>query len=238
MTVNFDWIHDFQLFLFDMDGLLVNTEKLHFLAYKRLCSRYGHELPWDFREYCAVAHGSAEGLKEQILGLFPAMAAKSWELLYQEKKALYLRILNDEGSQMMPGVSELLYALAKAQIPRCVVTHSPKEQVLLIRKQNSVLNTIPQWFSRGDYLKPKPDPECYVKAIQKFSMPGDRAIGFEDSLKGMRALQGSSAVPVLICPHWHPAKVVAQKEAVLHFGNFTELSPRKLAACARDHVPI
>ena len=43
-----NWISNYDLFLFDLDGLLVDTEKLHFEAYKRLCSRFGYELAWDF----------------------------------------------------------------------------------------------------------------------------------------------------------------------------------------------
>lgn len=231
MGVSYDWIHDYQLFLFDFDGLLVNTEKLHFLAYQMMCRKHGFDLEWDFPRYCRAAHYDDRGLRDQIYEEFPKLqeAYPNWDFLYQEKKNFYQNLLQEGEVQMMPGVTELLYQLAKSQIRRCVVTHSPKQQVDVIVKKNPVLNTIPRWITRGDYLKAKPDPECYLKAIQILGKEGDHVIGFEDTPRGLRALQGTLAKAVLICPNWHPALPELKEEGVLHFPNFCSLVPRKLA---------
>ena len=192
-----DWIHDYQLFLFDFDGLLADTDKLQFLAYKRTCANYGLILDWDERQYAQLATFCTDGLKQELTNRYPLLH-KKWDEFYREKKNTYIKILHEQGTDLMPGVADLLQALADADIPRCVVTHSPKNHMDVICKQHSVLETIPNWITREDYLKPKPDPECYQLAISRFAKPEDKVVGFEDSPRGLKALTGTSAKAFLV----------------------------------------
>ena len=123
-----------------------------------------------------------------------------WHVLYEEKKQEFLNLIEQGAVPLMPGVAELLLALQKKGINRSVVTHSPTSLIEQIRKQNPILNTIPHWITRENYSEPKPSPECYQFAIASFAKPGDRIIGFEDSPRGLNALLGTKAKPVLICP--------------------------------------
>lgn len=196
------WISKFQLFLFDFDGLLVNTEELHFKAYIRMCAKRGFHLNWSFPRYSEAAHHHATGLRDQIYEEFPELCKQepNWDVLYEEKKRAFLKILEEESVPLMPGVADLLQSLQEAGIQRCVVTHSPKSLVQLIRRQNPVLNTIPHWITREDYSLPKPHPECYQTAISRFAKDSGRVIGFEDTPRGLNALMQTQAVPVLVCP--------------------------------------
>src|ERR1700732_1038423 len=105
-----DWINTYQLFLFDFDGLLVNTEEIHFLAYKMMCADRGFELPWDFPRYCKSAHYDAEGIQRDICLELPDLRSQepSWEILYREKKTNMISLLNQGAVHLMPGVNELL----------------------------------------------------------------------------------------------------------------------------------
>lgn len=196
------WIHQYQLFLFDFDGLLVNTEELHYQAYIRMCANRGFTLTWDFNRYSNAAHHQATALQDQIYAEFPALKAQepNWNILYEEKKSAFIQLLQEGTAHLMPGVLALLEALRVAQINRCVVTHSPTPLVALIRSQHSILNTIPHWITREHYSHPKPHPECYQIAINQLAKKGDRIIGFEDSPRGLKALLETDAKPVLVCP--------------------------------------
>lgn len=77
-------------------------------------------------------------------------------------------------------------------------------------------------------MKPKPDPECYLRAIALCAQPGDRIIGFEDSLRGLQALQQTSALPVLICPAHHPLIDLATQGRVLYFESFEAIPSGRL----------
>jgi HAD superfamily hydrolase (TIGR01509 family) len=202
-----DWIHQYQLFLFDFDGLLVNTEELHYLAYKRMCRGRGLELAWNFDKYCKIAHYTAEGIRDTMYAEMPELyqMEPNWDVLYAEKKQAILDLLNEGAVHTMPGVDPLLLALKQAGIARCVVTHSPTQIIEIVRKKNPVLDTIPFWITREDYTHPKPHPECYFKAIALHAKSGDKIIGFEDTPRGMKALLGTGKVdPVLICTIDYP----------------------------------
>ena len=213
-----DWIDRFQLFLFDFDGLLVDTEKVHFAAYEKALKKRGYSLDWSFFRYCEYAHLSADALRKALTEKFPSLA-QDWTSFYQEKKESYVSLLQEGKISLMPGVEKLLIALEKRGTRRCVATHSSLQQVLLIRSQLPILDSIPHWITREDYHEPKPNPECYLKAISLYGKSKDRIIGFEDSLRGLEALKKTEKVlPVLICQGNHP--LLAGWEGGLRFDSF------------------
>lgn len=220
-----NWIRKYQLFLFDFDGLLVNTEDLHYQAYINMCAKRGVHLDWDFDRYSEAAHHSATGLRDQIYADFPLLRAQEpdWSVLYDEKKKAFLNLLESGAAQLMPGAAHLIQELDRAKINRCVVTHSAKVIIDMLRKQHGVLNLIPQWITREDYSNPKPDPQCYQIAIDRYAKPGDRIIGFEDSPRGLNALMGTSATPVLICPESYPYVGQIKASNVRYYPSFTSI---------------
>ncbi len=199
-----NWIQSFDLFLFDFDGLLVNTEEIHFAAFREMCRREGCELSWSLPQYLGAAHQSTSGLKQATVREFPGLE-KNWELHYNEKKKIYEELLEKETVSLLPGVETVLKTLDLERKKRCVVTNSTKDQVDVIKKKIPILATIPHWFTREDYSRPKPDPDGYLTALKTLGAPTDRTIGFEDSLRGFQALKGAGiSLPVLICSPDHP----------------------------------
>ncbi len=216
------WIGRFDLFLFDLDGLLVNTEKLHFEAYQHVCEEAGYKIPWSFMEYLGVAHGSAEGL-QNALGPHMKERGVAWDNLYEEKKRVYIKKLNAGSLELMPGVESLLQEVAGARIKRCVATHSSREQVEAIKHFLPALKTIPVWITREDYESPKPAPDAYFKAIELLADPGDQIIGFEDSYRGLCALQKTPATAVLICDATHPQMGQYDLQGVTHYPSIEKI---------------
>jgi beta-phosphoglucomutase len=219
------WIHDFQLVLFDLDGLLVNTEELHFCAYKQMLATRGFELTWDFHRYCHTAHYHADKIGSEFYQTFPALLQQesSWDVLYNEKKKIMIDLLSNGEVQLMPGAEVLLRALADANIKHCVVTHSPDDLIRPIRKQHPSLDAIPFWITRKDYVHPKPHSECYEMAIKLHAQAGDRIIGFEDTPRGLTALMGTPAKPMLICTVNYPEIPTFVAQGVQHFPTFNAI---------------
>lgn len=217
-----DWVSNFQLFLFDFDGLLVNTEHLHFAAYCQMLENRGCKVDWDFHQFCQLAHLNSEILRERIYQEFPEVEP-DFRVLYAEKKKIYQELIAHGKLSLMPGSEKLLLELQKRAIRRCVVTNSPLEQISLIRSKIPALQTIEHWITREDYSKPKPDPECYLKAIALYGKPEDKVIGFEDSIRGVKALQNTKALSCLICSEDHPLLEMALNLNVLHFRSLEEV---------------
>lgn len=225
MLKHMDWIEDYQLFLLDFDGLLVNTEEIHFLAYKEMCANHGFHLNWDFARYCQTAHYHSDKLREEIYSMFPELyqMQPDWNALYAEKKQIIVRLLQEGAVHLMPGVEKFLIALDRARIPRCVVTHSPKELIQVVREKHPILNTIPTWFTREHYSKPKPDPECYLKAIETLANKHDKVIGFEDTPRGLEALLKTRAQPVIICQIFYPEIPSFLEKGVKYYPSFERI---------------
>ncbi len=199
-----NWINNFDLFLFDFDGLLVDTESLHLEAYRILCSNHGCTLPWTLEEFFTIAHTSATGIRTEIERLFPALTTP-WDILYSEKKKIYETLLKKGNLSLLPGVEPLLRTLATLNKKRCVVTNSTLAQTESIKSQIAILQTIPHWFTRESYANPKPAPDGYLKALEVLKAAGDRVIGFEDSLRGYESLKAAGVeTAVLICSPKHP----------------------------------
>ncbi len=228
-----DWVNHYQLFLFDFDGILVNTEELHYLAYIKMCADRGFSLKWDQKTYMSIALYSATGIREGIYRELPELEREepNWAVLYEEKKRAYFQLLVNRGPRLMPGVKELLEELERKKIKRCVVTHSPQEQIALIRSQNPILNTIPHWITREDYSQPKPAPESYLKAIERLKMEGDRVIGFEDSPRGLQALLGTEAEGILLSEVFDESELKEIRAKMAkpfdHYPTFVELFKKR-----------
>ena len=166
----------FDLVLFDFDGLLVDTEALHFKAYVKLCQNHGCHLDWDITRFFSAAHFDSKGVEKALYQKFPELYKEEprWPVLYEEKKQIYKQLLEEGGLRLMPGAEPLLKALADAEIRRCVVTNSSRAQVNRIKDFLPVLLTIPLWITREDYVQPKPIPSAIKRP---FLCSLSRAIG-------------------------------------------------------------
>ncbi|MBX7066868.1 MAG: HAD family phosphatase [Parachlamydiales bacterium] len=216
------WIRDFHLFLFDFDGLLVNTEHLHYQAYLNMLEKRGYKTTLSFANFFELAHFNSTAWREALYADIPGLEP-NWQILYDEKKANYEHLITSGKVELMPGAEKLLKKLDEAKIRRCVVTNSFLPQVQLIRAKIPALETIPKWITREDYEKPKPSPECYLKAIELYGKKGDRIIGFEDSVRGLKALRQTTALPVIVCPKHYPLLDVALGEGGIHFESLSDV---------------
>jgi len=191
-----------------------------------MCLNHGFHLDWSFKRYSEAAHHHENGLKEAIYKAFPALLEKEphWPSLYEEKRQAFLQLLSQGHVQLMPGAAELLAALEKSGIKRCVVTNSPLNLIQIVRQQNPLLDTLPHWITREDYAFPKPNPECYDSAISRFAEEGDRIIGFEDSPKGLNALRRTRAQAVLVCPPDSPYLSDPALASYAYYPSFTAIN--------------
>lgn len=214
------WKEEVGLFLFDFDGLLVDTERLHFQAYKNVLADYGFSWDLDFSSYMKIAYYEEFGLKKALLKRWPTLP---WEELYLLKRKEVTRLLEEDGVPLMLGVFDMLTFVQEASILACVVTHSSRASIDAVKKRHPILNTIPFWFTREDYHLAKPHPEGYLKAIALHRRSSRRIVGFEDTPKGLFSLLGTEAQPVLVSSVSYEELPVWKERGVIHLSSFSEL---------------
>ncbi len=219
-------ILEYDLILLDFDGLLVNTEDLHFEAYRQMLKNRGYDLKWDFRQFSAIAHVSAIGLRDMIYQGYPELYSEEsdWSVLYKEKQRAYLELLRQGELKLLPGVAPFLKQLAECGMRHAVVTNSTLAHITLVRDRLEELGTIPGWITREDYEQSKPAPDGYLEGVKRFGLAGDRSLGIEDTLKGVKAINSAGFDAMLICSLDHPQMKEYSPEMATHFCSMDEVT--------------
>ncbi|MGM0439493.1 MAG: HAD family hydrolase [Chlamydiota bacterium] len=220
-----DYIDKYQLFLLDFDGLLVNTEELHYKAYQQLLANHDYKLPWSFAQYCHIAHYHSDLIRDKIYAEYPALEEEypRWSTLYTEKKQIYSGLVDEGAITLMPGVAEFLGVLKEKNVQHCVVTHSPKEHIEKIRHQIPLLNTIPHWFTREDYGRPKPAPDCCLSAMDFFGVDPQDTVGLDDTPRGIQALLNADVQPIWVTAIDYPDAQDYLRQGVLYYHSLPDL---------------
>lgn len=224
--MTFQWLQQFPTIFFDFDGLLVDTEPLHYQAYQAMLQGRGLELTWDFAHYVSIAHFSSGGLEQEIYKDFPQLKQEEpdWAVLYREKKAKLEELFHKVSFSFMPGIEEMLQELPAYDLKTCVVTNSTKKQTEIIKKKLPLLQNIPNWVTREDYSRPKPSPDSYLAALEKMGVSADEVIGFEDTIRGLRALKAAGIKGVLLSAPHHPQMKDPLAKGSLWFPSMKEIN--------------
>ena len=219
----------FDLILFDLDGLLVDTERLHWKAYQMMCQRFGCVLEWDFLLYMSVAGGSAHGIHKRMEQEIPQLFnGRSWEELYAVKKEILFELLTSSLIPLMPGVEECVLWLAAQGLPMVVVTHSPRKVVEMVQTAHPVLGLMSGWISREMYENPKPSPDGYLKACCDLKIAPQRALWFEDTLRGVDSLIAAGCHPVFVNANDSASRDYCHQKGVVALSSLTEVKASSL----------
>ncbi len=179
--------------VFDMDGLMFNTEDVYTLAGVELLRRRGGEF-------------TAE-LKHQMMGMRPQPAferlithcrlTETWEQLAEESNRVFLDLL-DGRLAMMPGLLELLDALERAAIPKAVCTSSSRDLVAACLRPFDLRERFEFVLTAEDIVYGKPHPEIYLTAARRFGISPAEMLVLEDSENGCRSAAAAGAYVVAV----------------------------------------
>ena len=203
--------------LFDMDGTLVDSEKLWDISLAALYDHHGGRLSPEVR--ASMVGGSAEDTIRTIytdLGLEPDPAAMTQSEVWLHD---YTAELFDGGLPWCEGARELLEALAAEGTPMALVTNT--QRALTERALNSIGK---HYFSAsvcGDEVpRGKPAPDAYQRAAALLDLEPSACLAIEDSLTGTAAAV-SAGCPVLVVPN---DVVVPSGPRRRHISSLTEVS--------------
>ncbi|KAI5645750.1 haloacid dehalogenase-like hydrolase domain-containing protein [Phthorimaea operculella] len=185
--------------LFDMDGLILNTEELYSQAFQNILSRYGKNYTFELkmRLMGLQSHETAEMIvKELELPLTP-------EQFQAECTAQFAKLFPD--CQVMPGVQRLIYHLAKKNVPIGLATSSSHESYRLkVGKHHKSLFAQFRYKTFGssepEVKNGKPSPDIFIVAASKFpDKPSpEKVLVFEDAVNGVAAARAADMQVVMI----------------------------------------
>ena len=183
-------------FIFDLDGVITDTAKFHYQAWKALADSLGIPIDETFNETLKgisrmdsldriLAHGHREN----------AFTPAEKEALAQQKNDHYVQLLEHLTTEdVLPGVVPLLQQAQAHHIP-CAVASASKNAPLILEKLGvrAYFATIvdPDSLSKG-----KPDPEIFLAAADSIGVLPQNAIGFEDAQSGIDGLKAAGIYAV------------------------------------------
>ncbi|MEM1002819.1 MAG: beta-phosphoglucomutase [Bacteroidota bacterium] len=203
-------------FIFDLDGVIVDTAKYHFLAWKELANSLGI----DFSE---TENEQLKGVSrvrslEKILDWGnKTITEDEFMRLMAEKNNDYLSYINRmDDSELLPKVKETLEFLQNAD--QGIALGSASKNARHIIDKVNVTKFFDAIVDGNDVSKAKPDPEVFLMASQELNIDPINCIVFEDSVAGIQAANAADMISIGI-----------GKESVLHeaqyiFKDFTQIS--------------
>lgn len=185
--------------IFDLDGVLVSTDELHYQAWKRLAEELG------ITGFCREDNRRQRGVSrmaslEVVLEKAErAYTEKEKEELAERKNSYYLELLeNMDKSAVLGGVNAVLTGLKKRNLLLSVGSASKNAPVIL--HKTGLLPYLNQVSCGLDTTKSKPDPEVFLIAAQKMGLAPEECLVVEDSAAGIEAAAAGGMYSLAVGP--------------------------------------
>lgn len=193
--------------LFDVDGTLADTEDAHLAAFNHTFADAGLNWFWSeelYHELLAVT-GGRERIKYYIEQYDPAFERPDdldgfCKSLHQDKTENFIRLLNDGGISLRPGVKRLIKE-ARADGMRLAITTTTSLANVEALLVNALDPEAMSWFEvvgAGDMVSAKkPAPDIYLYVLDKLGLSPDECIALEDSENGIRSSIGAGLKTII-----------------------------------------
>jgi beta-phosphoglucomutase-like phosphatase (HAD superfamily) len=179
--------------VFDMDGLLVDTETVSHQAMTLAARRQGHELPQDlFMRTVGMNFAHSGQLFADHFG--PAFDVPA----FQDESIRLFRAAGELGVALKDGVLELLELLDRLKLPRAIATSSPHQDVERHLRHHDLKGRFDAIVAGGDYARSKPFPDPFLKAAEVLGVDPAHCLALEDSHNGVRAAHAAGMMAVMV----------------------------------------
>lgn len=201
--------------IFDLDGVIVDTAKLHFLAWRKLANDLGFDITEEQNEQ--LKGTSRVKSLERILEWGGVTLTEDE---FMEKMAIkndnYLSyVSNMSKKDILPGINKVIDYLAQNNIP--IALGSASKNARNILEKTNLHQRFQAIVDGNDVNKAKPNPEVFLIAASKLKVEPENCIVFEDSVAGIRAANIADMISVGIGDE----KVLGEADHI--FKNFPEI---------------
>jgi sugar-phosphatase len=175
--------------IYDLDGLMVNSEPLHAEAWKLLLKEYGH----DVSELPPDAHSRWIGMrvKEVLEYIAKIIGVTDLQAFSKRREEIFFELVRNK-LEMMPGLMRSLEFFRKNKMNIGLASSGTTIYIELAIDKLSIrkyFNTVVS----GDHVKMgKPDPEIYLLAAKRLGLHPEECVVLEDSTKGIQAAKSAA----------------------------------------------
>lgn len=209
-------------FIFDLDGVIVDTAKYHYLAWKKLANELGFEFSKEQNELFKGV--SRKRCLEILLDIGKVKATQAqFDTWMVEKNVDYLNYIEDmNASEILPDVPRVLDYLKKENIPIALGSASKNAKPIL--EKVNLVSYFDSIVDGNSVTKAKPDPEVFLIAANNLGVAASSCVVFEDAVAGIQAANSAKMTSIGI----GDSNIL--NEADYNFKDFTEISDSFLAS--------
>lgn len=194
--------------IFDFDGVLFDSEKLHREAWKQIFEKRNIFL---IDDRSGVGRSDKEFLKElKTKGAIPQNL--NTQKIQDEKLAILVG-LADKKVGLFPGIQELL-SYFKNRYLLCVASNSDKKFILKILQNTALLSYFKFVLTVNDVQKPKPAPDIYLLGAKRMGLKPEECIVIEDSTVGIEAAK-NAGMKCIAVSHTLPKEKLKEADLLL-----------------------
>jgi len=206
--------------IFDMDGVIVDTNPYHKISLKQFCEKYGYRL--NEEDLIGKIYGRTNN--EWIRNIFGPLPKERILELGEEKEAMF-RALYKDVIKPLSGLDNFLKELEDRSIPKAIGTSAPRSNVDFVLEHTHLRKYFTTILDQSDVEHGKPNPEIYLKVAHRLGFSPQQCIVFEDSLSGVESAQRAGAKVVGVTTT-HNQQELAHTDLVI--SDFTGLEPLEL----------
>lgn len=175
--------------IFDLDGVITDTARFHFLAWKQMAKRIGIEIDEEFNE--SLKGVDRMGSLERILARGKKTCSDSEKrALADEKNEDYKELIKGmTAKDLLPGAEAALKALRKMGIKTGLASVSKNASTILERL--GISDYFDYVVDANEIARGKPDPEIFLTAAEHLRVKPDECIGVEDAVVGIQAIKSA-----------------------------------------------
>jgi beta-phosphoglucomutase len=181
-------------FIFDLDGVIVDTAKYHYLAWKNLADELGIEFTIEDNEnFKGVSRRRCLEILLEMGGI--SVSKEQFETWLVEKNEDYLQyILKMDENEILPDVKRILNYLKERKIPMAL--GSASKNAIPILEKVSLLRYFDAIVDGNAVTKAKPDPEVFLIAAAKLGVDPLGCVVFEDAVAGIEAANSAKMLSI------------------------------------------
>jgi HAD superfamily hydrolase (TIGR01509 family) len=173
--------------IFDMDGVIIDSEPIHFKLERQMFEDLGFSLTTEEHESFLGTNGFEmfNRLKARFGFTDPV------ETLVEEERTRYLRELESGRIPAVPGVMELIAVLSEAGVLLAVASSAPHEQIDMVLKRYGIAQHFEVRVSGDDVPRSKPNPGIFLRTAELLRMMPKECVVVEDSAAGVGAARAA-----------------------------------------------
>src|SRR5688572_28301231 len=214
-----DILLPFKGYIFDIDGTMIDSMKLHVKAWQKTLEKYGK--PMSMKEVGEITYGINPEIVRRVFG--NEISDEKVEQISKDKEKLF-RDSFDPEEDVIKGFIRFIHATKEKGIPMVIGSAAPPENIDFFMDRLSIGHYFEGRVHEDDVKKGKPSPEVFLKAAGIINLPAKECVVFEDSPTGAEASASAGCKTIVLTTTKSKSDFKEITDIIAYVDDYTELA--------------